>query len=130
MLLNPTNDEIAQSTTRAGHTVRPSWKVRNSTPEDVGDVLLEELSQDETLMQSQSADEKPQACPLFRLLLTDYVRMTANKFRLRIYKRRPHRPPQAHMDLEGCYTPTADIYVKRKVCSVAEVIFPFPNLSS
>ncbi len=129
-VLDPVIDDPPQTTTRAGRAVRPSWKVRNNLPEDVGDVLEEPLA-DEPVAQPQSADEEPQPRPLFRLLLTDYVRTAANKFGLRrFYKRRPHRPPRARTDLEACYAPTADVYVKRKARSVAEIIFPFPNLSS
>lgn len=116
--------------TRAGRTVRPSWKVRNTLPEDVGDVVNE--GPPASALRSAATEELPQqgSRPHVLLLVTDYVRTVANSFGLRrFYKRRPHRPPQARLDLEACYGPTAATYTKKKR-TVQQIIFPFPNITS
>ncbi|KAJ8457369.1 hypothetical protein ONZ51_g11576 [Trametes cubensis] len=118
--------------TRAGRRIRPTWKLRDALPEDVGATLDNPIHEDAEALPSDESGSRSRAGPRLVLLATDYVRTVANTFGLRrFYKRRPHRPPQARTDLEACYAPTANVAAaKKKSRSVAEIIFPFPNISS
>ncbi|KAI0667060.1 hypothetical protein C8Q78DRAFT_1140637 [Trametes maxima] len=121
--------------TRSGRRIRPTWKLREVLPEDVGAVIEEpgEVLRNEPPTPGPSEEAHVRQHPRLVLLVTDYVRTVANSFGLRrFYKRRPHRPPQANLILEACYAPTADtFYAKKKARrKVADIIFPFPNLSS
>ncbi|KAI1789115.1 hypothetical protein LXA43DRAFT_923997 [Ganoderma leucocontextum] len=123
--------ENSFTTSRRGRRLFPTWKVLNSLPEEPGDATEAESCEEDT--GTPSLEDSPTR-PVRRvvLLLTDYVRTVTNTFGLRrFYKRRPHRPPKAHIDLEACYAPTANAAVaSRTPRTIADIIFPFPNLSS
>ena len=120
---------------RFGRKIMPSRKVRDMFPQDVGAEEEQESSSSSTVPPSGTeadASSDPSRPPRIRLLLTQVVRTAANAFGLRrMYKRPPHRPPMAHIDLESCYAPTANgAASKKRQRSIGEIIFPFPNLSS
>ncbi|KAI9059259.1 hypothetical protein FKP32DRAFT_1580468 [Trametes sanguinea] len=115
--------------TRTGRRIRPTWKVRDQLPEDVG---ADRSSPEPDRVLHSAPPEEPPRRPRLLLLATDYVRTAVNSFGLRrFYKRRPQRPPQARNDLEACYAPTANAAAASKSRrSLAHIIFPFPNISS
>ncbi|KAL7281058.1 hypothetical protein ACG7TL_004360 [Trametes sanguinea] len=122
----PSSDELR---TRTGRRVRPTWKVRDQLPEDVG---ADSDAPESEPVPPAALPSQPRSRPRLLLLATDYVRTAANAFGLRrFYKRRPQRPPRARTDLEACYAPTADTAAAMKSRrSLAQIIFPFPNISS
>lgn len=124
--------------TRTGRVVLPTWKVRDTLPEEAGaDFQAEPVEPESTTPDSErtAPDSERTTRPTGRrvvLLVTDCVRTVANTFGLRrFYKRRPVRSPNARVDLEACYGPTANAAAAKKSSrSISEIIFPYPNLSS
>ncbi|KAL7281107.1 hypothetical protein ACG7TL_004414 [Trametes sanguinea] len=130
----PVPPSSVEQRTRTGRRIRPTWKVRDQLPEDVGAVVAESITTCEPTpdMAEGNPSEAGSGRRRVLLLATDYVRTAANVFGLRrFYKRRPHRPPEARTDMEACYAPTADATAATKSRrSLAQIIFPFPNISS
>ncbi|KAI0822193.1 hypothetical protein BC628DRAFT_1391483 [Trametes gibbosa] len=126
-------DPVDTPRTRVGRRLRPTWKLRDALPEDVGAALDSPVPVEEPIPSEPDHDPSSlRTRPRLVLLATDYVRTLANTFGLRrFYKRRPHRPPQPHIDLESCYAPTASVSAaKKERRTVAEIIFPLPNISA
>ncbi|KAI0708940.1 hypothetical protein C8T65DRAFT_740004 [Cerioporus squamosus] len=122
----PVDDGLRR--TRAGRRVHPTWKIRDTLPEEAG-TEFEEEPQNPI---GPAEDATPRSGRRLVILVTDYVRTVVNSFGLRrFYKRRPVRPPTARVDLEACYAPTADAAAAKKTSrSISDIIFPYPNLSS
>ena len=74
--------------TRYGRKVVPTWKLRDTLPQDVGDAIIEE----QPSPASNGVSSGPQAenlsglppHPRVRLLVTQFVRTAANAFGLRL----------------------------------------------
>ncbi|KAH9914268.1 hypothetical protein B0H21DRAFT_896115 [Amylocystis lapponica] len=117
-------------TTRGGRRIRPTWKVRDALPAAPG-----ELDEPQREVPASREGDLRSGAPSARrivLLLTETMRTAANRFGLKSwYKRRPTQPPRVGIDLNECYAPTADAAVaKISRRPIAEIISPFPNLSS
>lgn len=100
---------------------RPTWKVAQDLPEASG--MLEPPEPD--------LPPPPARAPRVLLRVTEKIRTVANRFGLsRIYNSRPSRIPDSTFTVAESFDPTAGIRAAKKSRTQAEVIAPYPNLST
>ncbi|TBU38655.1 hypothetical protein BD309DRAFT_1083909 [Dichomitus squalens] len=112
---------------RCGRTIRPTWKVRELVPSDDAEMIVEDMVEErEEVPVTQNGVRR------VVLLVTERIYSSFNQFNMRrLYKRKPHQPPNLSVDLESRYTPMANQEAAKKSRrTFASILAPFPNLSS